>query len=288
MMKVSRRSLILGAGAGLITRPALAFPVQLRDPLKFPVGIRPVFNPAHPAAGTVNFSGVSLQGGGVINLVTGKAGVKTGTYPGSIDGRIGPVTTAAASAYFTFSSAVPSQTDTQATFAGIVLNPPNSGILPLSVGSTNGPDVYFSGADVIQFNIWGGSAAGGLQYTIYGTGTPIFFAMSMNGTKVVQVLTNLATGQITTASNSSTSFNAHDGTVIWGAGNNLGLQFTYGIAAQMYSTQFLSLPQLVEWAQAPWDFWYPPAVSNLIMSELAKPSSSAAVLHNRTLMGVGQ
>ena len=44
----------------------------------------------------------------------------------------------------------------------------------------------------------------------------------------------------------------------------------------MYSTQFLSLPQMVKSAQAPWDFWYPPAVSNLIMAELAKPSGAAA------------
>ena len=140
-----------------------------------------MFNPAHPAAGTVNFSGVSLQGGGVINLVTGKAGVKTGTYPGSIDARIGPITTAAASAYFTFAGAVPSQTDAQATLAGIVINPPNSGILPLVVGSSNGPDVYFSGADVIQLANWGGIVFRGSSiYNLYSSGTPIFFAMSTN------------------------------------------------------------------------------------------------------------
>ena len=216
-MKVSRRSLILGAGAAIITRPALALPAQLRSPLAFPVGIRPRLNRAHPAAGTVNFAGVSLQGGGVINLVTGKAGVKTGTYPGSIDGRIGPITTAAASAYFTFAGAVPSQTDSQATLAGIVLDPPNSNIFSLAVGSGNGPGIYFTGADVIRWNNWGVGTVGGIQYTTFAAGTPIFFAMSSTPTTVNQVLINLATGQFTTASGAAGASAAHDGTVTWGA-----------------------------------------------------------------------
>ena len=90
---ISKRSLILGAGATIITRRALAYPVRLNNPLAYPAGIRPGVNQSHLASANIAFSGVAL-GNTFLRLDQTVLGYTAGTIPTpSVDGNIGPVFT---------------------------------------------------------------------------------------------------------------------------------------------------------------------------------------------------
>jgi hypothetical protein len=39
--------------------------------------------------------------------------------------------------------------------------------------------------------------------------------------------------------------------------------------AAMMSNQFMDLTDLLSWAEAPWDFWYPPDMRNMLMTGMA-------------------
>ena len=92
----SRRSLILGAGAAIITRRAVALPpapTSLRNPLAYPGG-NPGVNYNHiafsgGAPSTLVFSGVAVPGGSFIRLDKPTLATYSSITP-VIDGRIGP------------------------------------------------------------------------------------------------------------------------------------------------------------------------------------------------------
>jgi hypothetical protein len=58
----------------------------------------------------------------------------------------------------------------------------------------------------------------------------------------------------------------------------------------MFSAQYMSMGALLQWAQRPWDFWYPPTVEDLIFSSLVGASTPVVTVTNRflPLMGVGR
>lgn len=60
----------------------------------------------------------------------------------------------------------------------------------------------------------------------------------------------------------------------YGIGNNVGSsrEFNGFIAAAMVGADYLAIPQLLQWAENPWAFWYPPAVQNLIFNSLVTPT----------------
>lgn len=98
---------------------------------------------------------------------------------------------------------------------------------------------------------------------VYHTFTPVinipyFFAISCSvGFGANAVLINLATGQLQTIA-TGTTFGLSGGTRGW-LGNNDGgsLNFKGAMAAAMTSMAFLTMPQLIQWSQDPWAFWYP-------------------------------
>lgn len=70
----------------------------------------------------------------------------------------------------------------------------------------------------------------------------------------------LDTGKILTATGtSSQSWAASNGNMIFGGANSSqgNLDADGNLAAAMYSNVFTSIPQMQQWAQDPWAFWYP-------------------------------
>ena len=243
-----------------------------RNPLVYPAGLAPGFNPAHLAVGKTTFSAVAI-GTGAINIATGKAGAPTGTNTFGIDARVGPniVGSSGGVNYILFSSVVPSATDASATMAAIMTSPPSGGSYGgiIAVGSGgSGPGLTLQGGNLLEWNNWGGSnPSPNIQFPAQGT--PIFIAASSNSTTCNMVMVNAATGQITTATGSGQAITAHNGDVIWSGSNGLGSNASGGgNAAIMFSNKYLSMPQLLAWTQAPQNFWYPQTVPNIIFTNL--------------------
>jgi hypothetical protein len=110
------------------------------------------------------------------------------------------------------------------------------------------------------------------------TGDPCFLVRSGNApiSKQNWLVCNLRTGKISqnTAATSGTGSSSGSTAIIGTSGSHLN-GFAGSIAAVMCSNAFLSPAQLLQWAQDPWSFWYPPAVENLIGAGLATPTTIA-------------
>jgi hypothetical protein len=52
----------------------------------------------------------------------------------------------------------------------------------------------------------------------------------------------------------------------------------------MYSVALLSPQQLLAWAQAPWDFWYPQSAENLMFGAFAAPPADSFALAGQSLV----
>ena len=103
---ISKRSLILGAGAAIITRRALALPpapTSLRNPLAYPGG-NPGINPAHLASGYIALSAVAAPNWfpRIDSTQDNINGTPNGSPTFSIDGNIGPVASFATNKFFSF------------------------------------------------------------------------------------------------------------------------------------------------------------------------------------------
>jgi hypothetical protein len=250
----------------------------------FPGG-NPGFDPSHIAAKNVWVSVVSA-GGNLVNLL--KAGVPTvaGSPTGVMDGAIGRATN-----FNTTTSAitVPSYTTTPpaVTFAGIFRTGTLATFNPvLATGSnTAGFALYLSRSGQVAIDCYGGG-------TVYGpagslaNNTPYFIAGSFNLTTLVGnfVVVNLLTGAIKpyTSTINPTPVNTYNGSFNIGSfgGNNAGSS----IAAAMHSTQFLSLRELLQWAQDPWSFWYPRS-NRLDFTSFLKGAAPAGISIDGTATG---
>lgn len=89
------------------------------------------------------------------------------------------------------------------------------------------------------------------------SGVPYFFAVSWSAPTFNFVQVNLATGATLSqvVSNAGTP-QAPAGTASIALTG--GSPAVFGIAAGMVSPTFLSMQQMLQWAAAPWAFWYPP------------------------------
>lgn len=266
--------------------------ILARNPLVFPGGA-PGFNPNHVAAKNIVFSGVAVPTGttgspAAINVLTGAKGALTSAsgYTGGMDGTIGPVNIQpSGNAGYQLFPVAASQTDTTTTFGVIVTGFPTGTIALFSVGSaSNGPGLRLSSL-VPTFANWNGS-----NYTSSGVtltaSTPYFLAVSLNLTTCNFVTVNLRNGQTKTSSVAGGAQTSHNTNVIWQSVNVVGNFGGSNLAAAMYSTAYMSLAQLLAWAQAPWDFWYPPTVGNLIFSGLAKPAAGDTLMGSQAMVFV--
>lgn len=233
------------------------------NPLAYPAGRLPGFDPSHVAAPICRFSGITA-GGGFVSCLNGARGVAAGS-PSSLQfGSLGPVTAfpnAGGADQYKFSGG-PVVTDTIATLAAIFY---------LTTVSASAQSILQSSGIAGGLAIEANATTGVFIISVVGAAVPssglalvanvpYFVAASVNQNKPVQnyVIARLDNGQIKTATTATAgSASVNDGKVIIGNRTTNALPLLGGVAAAMYSGQFLSLQQLATWAADPWSFWYP-------------------------------
>lgn len=264
------------------------------NPLSFPGGRRAGFDSTHIAAFQTLFSAVIGANKNAINLVpkffgSTLSGTVNGAPTFSIDGKIGPAASGFTAAnYISFSSAA-QVANVNCTMGAIISSP----------GGTN---LGFFGTTQVSGIVLSAYSPGTLHFTPGGNqdinsgialSGYIFVAASyLNATKVNFVVVNLQTGATTTATVAATAASIAFGETAYAIGREFeyGTAWTGKIAAVMHSTQYMTIPTLLEWAQRPWDFWYPPTVEDLIFSSLSMTATPVVTVTKRflPLMGVGR
>lgn len=244
-----------------------------RNPLVYPTGRAPGFDPSHVAAHRIAFSCVA-SGANFVNVLTGARGtIISGTPTTSILEAIGPgINFPTASDQIKVPGvAIDNVTGTLA----VIFNHTGSSFPNLiTSGSTGGAEVTFYLAPlVLSLNGWAHADVGSTA-TITAFSVPYFAATSWDGNGVNFILVNLVTGQTLTDTTGSTTFSGSaDGFYLFGVGGG-GNAPQGGIAAGMCSGYKMSLSELRQWANDPWSFWYPRKFDLLDMIK----GSSGAVL----------
>lgn len=256
------------------------------NPLAFPGGVNPGFDPSHVAARNCLFSAAAAPNG-FINCLNGKPGTVGGSPTNEIRGGMGPAVVFTTNADTTF--ALPSTSFNQGTMAAIFRCAGTTGspqyILNNIATSSMGIGISLVGNSDFGYVLGGTSRPSLIPYV---ANAPYFFAVSFNGSVGASLIAiRLDTGAIITFASTSQAGGAGDGNIYLG---NRGLntrQLNGSIAAAMFSNVYLSPLQLLAWAQSPWDFWYPPTVQNLLFSGLGGASSAltAALVARSIAMG---
>lgn len=256
--------------------------LPFRRPLICP-GIAAGFDQSHIASGNIRYTGVA-NGAAPINLLNGQIPIGiTGVFSKTIDGTIGPSILCSNPANTTRSYTVsgPASTPVGITIAGIarftdLAN--NNGIFG------DGPSSAVVSLFLIPNNLFiqvngGTNISSSLTLT---AGVPYFFAVSGNATSFNFLLMNLSTGAIKTQTvGGSTAFNASAGSYFLANQASSGTSMAGNLAAIMYNHKYMSTPQLVQWAQNPWLFWYPSQIDLATMLSapiIIIPSSPATGL----------
>lgn len=245
------------------------FLTQYSNPLAYPAGYAPGYNPSHIAAGGTRFSGISVPGN-FLNILSGKVGTLSGTPTWAVKSYVGPVT------YFTSSSASftgQSTANDEACTIGTIVYPinQNNSCVFSSSGDNAGWRTIHGGFGAINYQL----VAGGVAVTINtgdlvpGEYSPWFLATSAGLSTSCYVVKNLANGKTRFAESTGPgSTLASNGTYMVGA-NTFGQNYYGGIAAVMFSGRYNSLQSLLQWAADPWSFWYPNPGDNWIAAQAA-------------------
>ena len=268
--------------------------IYRRGPLVFP-GRASGFDPSHVAAGSPRynqflFSGVA-RGANFINLLNGSKGTLSGAPVATISGNVGPAS------------------DMSVANGGQITFPFNTTLIGTTIPLTVAAIVEIGGQNDSPFSFLGNNTGGGFSigYNHYSTppyainfnsttgtivllpNTPYFFACStFSGNASTNCLVlNLLTGQVQTEVIAAPGYmNNSSGQLQIGPSS--GYAGDVAVAAAMVSAVSLSVAQLLQWAQAPWDFWYPPTVESLLFKSFASAGGIVSIFPNRrTLMGVG-
>lgn len=244
----------------------LAPPILSRyPPLAYPAGRVPGFDPTHPAAEGCAFSGIAASGGGFINVLNGNPGTQGGSPSAVIDGNIGRASLYSGS-NDNSNFVVPILSITSCSIAAILRIVSISGNNAFIIGNNSTTLVYVASTGVVDIFGIGNSvtASSGIALS---AGVPYFVAGSVvngSGNPASFVVVNLKTGQILTASATATATSLGSGSPLYiGNRNTLNRPPDASIAAAMISyNNYLPLPTLLQWAQRPWDFWYPISKAN--------------------------
>ncbi len=227
------------------------------NPLLAPAGRTPGFDRTHPAAKQILFSGVP-SGLMFSNVLNGKQSALVGGTVAATDGNLGQCVNFPAGDYLSFSGNA--TTNWLSGTIGVIIR----------ASVISGTQYIFcnnSASAGSSLNL----SSGTVQWTMFGVvaesssitisaGVPYFIAASQNGsTGINYVAVNLVNGSIQTSTSASAAPNAPDGTYVIGVGPSLGGSTAFAglIAAAMYSSAYMPMPALVDWAKDPWSFWYP-------------------------------
>lgn len=170
--------------------------VPSRNPLVYPAGLAPGFDPSHVASVNPIISTVA-QGGSHINILTGGLPSSTvGSPTAAINGLAGPGMNCPASAYRGFTNSIPLLSiNGPLTLAGIFFNNNATADRALiGIGTANPGWSLVCGA-ANNYIFIGGFGQWISTFTTVAGGT-YFFVGSANATAANFALTNLTTGQI--------------------------------------------------------------------------------------------
>lgn len=239
-------------------------------------GTAPGFNQSHPAsqylAPNQGYSVVASAAGSMVDIFNGNGSISVATLPTTV---INPSIGVAARFGINTSGELDLphqswQTGNATTLAAICVWQNVSTIqFFLNIWSNHGK-VLLSGG-VLGFS--DGVIGGGSGFSPV-VGVPYFWCFSTsygNTTNFISV--NLTNGQVYTQVSAGRTFSAGNQASIGNAiGNTVGAGAD--IAAIMASPTFLTMPQLQQWAQNPWSFWYPPNTDLIQMIAKAATQST--------------
>lgn len=259
-----------------------------RNPLAYPAGIVPGFDPTHPAARNAIFSGIA-DGGNFVNLLTGAVGTKNGSPTANIKGVTGPGVLYQTGANSSTFSGCGTGSIATITMAAIVVPPTATGsqaMIYLSNGAAGDCDFYISGSNALTCYLGGTQPSGPTLVA----GVPYFVAMSCVATvgNMTFIAKRLDTGNVTISNPTApTSGLSTNGAVIVG-NDGFGQAFNGTVAAAMASKTLLSTWQLAQWAADPWSYWYPDAGDDWVAAAAASGFSPWwAANNNLPVLGTG-
>lgn len=267
--------------------------IYRRNPLAFPGGRNPGFDPSHiAAAGIAPGHGLSAiaSGANMLNLLTAAKGTINGTVTAKVVGNLGQTAGLNnAGSQLTF-PAQSTATDISGTIA-IIFQTPNAfttnqwfatniinggfHLTPNGAGATTQAEFVFGGTGVTTLqSTFPNPIAQNIPYFLAASASSTQ-AAGASATVVNFLLLNLLTGQVQTSTATAAKLTpaAASGTITICQSAALMGQ----VAAAMFAPSFMSLPALLQWAQSPWDFWYPPTVENAIFGALGGGITSATV-----------
>lgn len=231
-------------------RPLLSHP-----PLAFPAGRRPGFNQNHLALNRLGcrYSCVAERGN-IVNLLTGKQGVMTGSFVNKMLGSVGP--------------SIFADSNNEATISGLsTLNPTNGTVAVIFShdGNAAGNKGLNNGQVVPLYNnafkVFWANSSNVLDTGIILSANRFYFAIASwisNATLTgfVVDLTNGVTVYSTQSivGNSTVAEGSTDVIPFGNAGTTVG----YTLAAIAYTYKYMNEKELRKWGQDPWGFWYPP------------------------------
>lgn len=233
-----------------------------RSPLSYPGG-NPGFDPSHALSKNAIFSGVSL-GANFVNLLSGSAGTIIGTPSANLT-NLGMVTKFGSTGTDRLSWSVASAAG---DFTGAAIfnygaaAGSSQGLIETASGGTtaniNGISLNSNGNNNPEIIV--GATFSFLIPGILVPGVDYFYVASWSQSlqKVNYLLANLNNGTVKSGTISLTATSASGTSVNVGNHGSVGRPLGgNGVAATYLCGQFLSPPQLRQWAQDPWGFWYP-------------------------------
>lgn len=270
------------------------FLTRHRNPLAYPAGIPPGFDPNHLAStGKFVFSAVA-QGGNLVSPKDGKTGVLASTPVPAVYAINGPATVFDTSADYIEFSGMPQNSPTFSTIAGIIqfIGVPgaaNQNIFYEDNTIANGVGVRLNTSAKWTF-IMASVAAVASTFASAVAGVPYFYAIShANSSHVNFVVARLDSGQVYAETVSSASTALTSSVASCRIGNNNASAFSNaGISCKMFSRGYLSITELLAWAEDPWSFWYPNPGDNWYGASAAAPGGLFKITGNpRSLAGFG-
>lgn len=253
------------------------------SPFAFP-GSLPGFDPSHPASKGCLFSGIPAPDGGFSNLLTGAGGTKSGTPTLAMTG-YGPALKSVGNTdndNFPYPAvAWPAQ-----TMAVIVrfdtLGASVQVIQATAAGGSSG--FYIANAGTGSSSQW--AIVVGVTFVIISglpapiAGATYFVVVSVqSATNYNIVVRRLDNGQVwAVTATTALSFIAGDTTLYIGNRGTNARQTLGAIMATMHNINYMTLPQMVQWAQDPWSFWYPQTFD--LLQAVTIPSLAGYIPYN--------
>lgn len=266
-----------------------------RNPLAYPAGYSPGFDPWHLAAKKTYFSAVSNGTRSMINILTGASPNANTTSSGKV---YGPIWACPTISNFTYMSFVgfPTDTPTQMTQSGIFVNNNPASIQSAWGDGGTSSNEYTGGMGTVQLSATGeftwrvrGISSRATGWTI-ASGVPYFFCASSikgSGSEDIKILLlDLNSGVVRFGlfGGDNSAVTAPTGTITIGNPNNAQ---GWHIAAAMSSRHALSIPEMLQWAADPWSFWYPNPGDNWIAAQAAAGFPYWAAQNNNFVIGTG-